>query len=80
MKYRAEYCRIVKDWRKSVLNRAVYCLEHKYNPSALMGGSKSRTNERWRSQCYNIQKLNEVTSTQLEIELIVFRYTKIKIP
>ncbi|MGB4415317.1 MAG: hypothetical protein WBI53_10600 [Paludibacter sp.] len=34
MKYRAEYCRIVEDWRKSVLNHAVYCLEHKYNPSA----------------------------------------------
>ncbi|MGB4413563.1 MAG: hypothetical protein WBI53_01560 [Paludibacter sp.] len=37
MKYRAEYCRIVEDWRKSSLNRADYCKDHKYNASTFDG-------------------------------------------
>ena len=40
MKYRAEYCRIVEDWRKSGLNRSDYCKEHKYKPSTFDGWIK----------------------------------------
>ena len=40
MKYRAEYCQIVEDWRKSGMNRADYCSAHGYHPNTFDGWIK----------------------------------------
>jgi len=40
MKYRAEYCQIVEDWRKSGLDRADYCSAHGYHPNTFDGWIK----------------------------------------
>jgi hypothetical protein len=40
MKYRAEYSRIVEDWRKSGLNRADYSAVHGYHPNTFDGWIK----------------------------------------
>lgn len=40
MKYRAEYCQIVEDWRKSGLNRLDYCSAHGYHPNTFDGWIK----------------------------------------
>ena len=40
MKYRAEYSKIVEDWRKSGLSRADYSQEHGYHPNTFDGWIK----------------------------------------
>jgi transposase-like protein len=40
MKYRAEYCQIVEDWRKSGMSRADYCIAHNYHPNTFDGWIK----------------------------------------
>jgi len=40
MKHRAEYSKIVEDWRRSGLSRADYCQAHRYVPSTLDGWIK----------------------------------------
>jgi len=39
-KYRAEYCQIVEDWRKSGLDRLGYCSAHGYHPNTFDGWIK----------------------------------------
>lgn len=45
MKYRAEYCQIVADWRKSGLSCVDYCNSHGYHPNTFGGWIKKMSRE-----------------------------------
>lgn len=69
MKYRSEYSRIVEDWRSSGLNRADYCVRHKYVPSTFdgwikkmngsVGQSKSKKSKVTSPSAIKSNKINE---------------------
>jgi transposase-like protein len=68
MKYRAEYCQIVEDWRKSGLDRADYCSAHGYHPNTFDGwikkvGRPAGQSKPTKNKVVGSNKINEAKSS-----------------
>lgn len=66
MKYRAECCQLVEDWRKSGLNRADYFGAHGYHPNTFDGWIKkmSRAAVQSKSLTSKVKGLKKTDSDQ----------------
>jgi len=76
MKYRAEYSKIVENWRKSGLNRADYSALHGYHPNTFDGWIKKMN--RPAGQSKSIKNKVKVLKKQIHKQESVFVPLKIE--